>query len=258
MSKNTLGISKKTSTVAAERNSDETWLPPWTRREHNARYEFVSRFVRDSDVIDCACGSGESSLMFLESGARSVRGFDTARESVARARATFRKPGLEYEVCDGTALPVEDSSCDVFVSLETLEHIENDRGYLSEAARVLRPGGLIICSTPNRLITNPGTAITDQPWNPFHRREYSLHEFTERLRQHFDIEGIFGQNQASHTATLLLTWLANVIGTKAVVRLRQVCKCRWFVLDATRAHAVQRHDAARCEYIVITARKPRA
>jgi SAM-dependent methyltransferase len=171
---------------------------------------------------------------------------------------TFGKLGLEYNVGDGTALPVEDSSCDVFVSLETIEHIEDDRGHLSEINRVLRPGGLLLCSTPNRLITNPGTTITDPPWNRFHLREYSLDEFTGLVRKHFDIELILGQNRSSRAAHALLGWLAHLIGTKSVVRLRQIWKCRWFILDSTPAHTVQSRDVARCEYLVIVARKPAA
>jgi len=149
--------------VASERDTPEVWLPPWTIREHQARYRYARQFVVDCDVIDCACGSGESSDIFREAGARSVIGIDINDASIKAAAARYSRPGLRFAAGDGVALPVEDCSCDVLVSLETIEHIVDDRHFIREIARVLRPGGLLICSTPNRLVTNPGTTVADKP-----------------------------------------------------------------------------------------------
>jgi len=61
--------------------------------------------------------------------------------------------GQTVEICDLNAekLPYEDNTFDLVTFTEVIEHIENHRFTLSEIARVLKPGGYVILSTPNIL-----------------------------------------------------------------------------------------------------------
>jgi SAM-dependent methyltransferase len=59
------------------------------------------------------------------------------------------------------------------VSLQVVEHLWDQGLFLRECRRVLRPGGRIMVSTPNRLTFSPGR---DTPLNPFHTRELSPDE----------------------------------------------------------------------------------
>ncbi|MEM4218180.1 MAG: hypothetical protein QXZ09_09170, partial [Candidatus Methanomethylicaceae archaeon] len=61
----------------------------------------------------------------------------------------------------------------------------NPRKLLAEAVRVLKPGGRLIISTPNRTLTNPGRTISDRPFNPFHLREWDMAEFEALLCEFF-------------------------------------------------------------------------
>ncbi|MGH8825679.1 MAG: class I SAM-dependent methyltransferase, partial [Jiangellaceae bacterium] len=61
------------------------------------------------------------------------------------------------------ALPFAAGSFDVMLSLQTIEHLRDQRAFLDECARVLRPGGRLALTTPNRLTFPPG--------NPFHAHE---------------------------------------------------------------------------------------
>ena len=69
------------------------------------------------------------------------------------------------------------SAYDFVVSFQVIEHIENDGEFVREIHRVLRPGGKLILTTPNRL-----RSLTRNPW---HVREYAAAELTALVRQSF-------------------------------------------------------------------------
>jgi SAM-dependent methyltransferase len=76
-----------------------------------------------------------------------VVGLDVAPEMVARARALVPDERITFEVNDGTTVPLPDASADVVLSFTVFQHIPQValiRGYLREAGRVLRPGGLLV------------------------------------------------------------------------------------------------------------------
>ncbi len=242
---------------AVERNSKEEWLPPWTRLEHEARYAFAATFVAGKCVVDCACGSGIGSMLFASSGAADVRAIDSSEDAVRQAQASKTLPNLHVSKGDATYLDLPDNFADVFISLETIEHLENDAAVVDEAFRVLKPGGLFICSTPNRDMTNPGTSITDKPWNQFHVREYDATEFRACVERKFLIEDVCGQNPAGKWRVALGKKAASVIGTGLVVKFNKLLKCRWFVFPAPEHHAVRSISANKdYEFYVIVGRVP--
>jgi SAM-dependent methyltransferase len=75
-------------------------------------------------------------------------------------------------------LPLLDASVDVVVNFQVIEHLWDQARFVSECARVLRPSGLLMVSTPNRITFSPGR---DTPINPFHTRELNADELTELL-----------------------------------------------------------------------------
>ncbi len=153
--------------IEQERISAKAFVPPWVRFAHVARYDFAAAFVREKRVVDGACGSGYGSAMLASAGARSVLGLDIADDGLREATETYDAPNLSFRKCDLSTLDVPASSCDVFISFETIEHVPDDGAFLSGNRRALAPDGVFLCSTPNRPITNPGTSIVDRPYNRF-------------------------------------------------------------------------------------------
>jgi SAM-dependent methyltransferase len=245
------------NSVAAERLSDSEWLPPWTRLEHEARFQFTAAQVSGKYVIDCACGAGIGSNIFALNGAVMVEGIDSSPAAVLAAQQAFGLPNLRFRVGDATALPFADNSADLYISLESIEHVENDDGFVSEAFRVLKPGGMLICSTPNREVTNPGLPLTGKPWNPYHVREYTLAELTSKLSGYFAIQQVFGQNPNYPWRISLLRNLARLTGLRLPVRLNQLCKLRWLLRDSLSTHRVQPLAGNRIfEYFLVCCQKP--
>lgn len=174
--------------------------------EHEARYIFAGELVRDKSVLDVACGAGIGTHYLLTRGARSCVGLDIDAPSVAFARAAYR--GCEFAECDAANLCVADSSMDVVVSFETIEHLRDYGKFLSECRRVLKPGGILICSTPNRTISRWATD------NPFHVREFTVTEFRDMLETIFTNVELFGQkntNQLLYAGQRILSRVLHAI-----------------------------------------------
>jgi len=123
---------------------------------HLARYAFAAEFVKGKVVLDVACGWGYGSRFLFDKGARIVVGGDISAEAVECAQTFWRRQGTEFIVLDATRLPFADNSFDAIVSMETIEHLEQYKDFLSECNRVLEKGGVFICSTPNKGLGIPG------------------------------------------------------------------------------------------------------
>jgi SAM-dependent methyltransferase/glycosyltransferase involved in cell wall biosynthesis len=149
--------------------------------EHLHRYSFARDFCVDKDVLDVAGGEGYGSMM-LASVARSVIGVERDVDAVAHAKRTYMADNLAFEAGDALELPLADGSRDVIISFETLEHLSDQQRFLQEVRRVLRQGGLLIISTPDRLV-HSGIGM---PVNPHHVLELSRLEFVSLLQQTFE------------------------------------------------------------------------
>jgi 2-polyprenyl-6-hydroxyphenyl methylase/3-demethylubiquinone-9 3-methyltransferase len=104
------------------------------------------------DVADIGCGAGTQARLWAERGHR-VFGLDVNEPliSLARQRATDKGMTIRFEVGTATALPWADRTMDVCLLPELLEHVDDWQSCVREAARVLRPGGLLYLSTTNVL-----------------------------------------------------------------------------------------------------------
>jgi SAM-dependent methyltransferase len=98
-------------------------------------------------VLDLGCGAGRFVRVLAEQGADPV-GVDVAAAAIERARRNV--PGGDFRLVapDGT-LPLAHGECDLVWCSETLEHVLDVGDLLSEARRVLRPGGRLLLTTPD-------------------------------------------------------------------------------------------------------------
>ena len=72
---------------------------------------------------------------------------------------------------------IEENSVDYVVSFQVTEHIQDDNSFLKEIYRVLKPGGSVILTTPNKLMS-----LTRNPW---HIREYTTTEIKKLIKKVF-------------------------------------------------------------------------
>ena len=148
--------------------------------EHVHRYVFARELARGVDIIDIGSGEGYGSAL-LAGVARSVTGIDVDGATVAHATAKYGAPNLRFLRGSATELEgCEDRSFDVAVCFEMIEHVDDHARLLENVTRVLRPGGLLVISTPDREVYSAGGHH-----NPYHVRELSVAEFRGLLDHHF-------------------------------------------------------------------------
>ena len=157
-----------------------TALTGQTEIEHLHRYFLARTMCQGQDVLDVASGEGYGAALLAQV-ARTVVGVEIAPEAVDHAKTEYTKPNLQFLQSDARTLPLLDASVDLVVSFETIEHFDEHDQFLAEIRRVLRAGGRLIISTPDR----DNYSLVGTPANPFHVLEMTRAEFLELLQRHF-------------------------------------------------------------------------
>ena len=159
--------------------------------EHLARYGFAESLVAGKRVLDAGCGVGYGSARLARSADRVV-GLDNAREPLLTTQHEYGDSHVRLAEGDCRSLPFSNASFDVVVAFEVIEHVENWRGLLAEARRVLTPGGRLLVSTPNKVYYQQ-TRTTP---NLYHVHEFDYGEFRGELAKFFKNTTMFLENHS--------------------------------------------------------------
>lgn len=150
---------------------------------HQARYHLALRYIQPGHrILDAACGAGYGShYMAANSMCESVVGIDVSPEALQWAEEYFRSDKITFVQGDLTTAFAErlpHRQYDLITSFETLEHLADDRGFLTQLRQLLKPGGYLLLSCPNEDLV---------PWreanNPYHFRHYRTAELTQLLQE---------------------------------------------------------------------------
>jgi SAM-dependent methyltransferase len=164
-------------TLTGERTIPDLDVENYWFRRHQVVYQRLAPRCAGADVLEAGCGEGYGADL-IAGVARRVVAVDYDAAAVAHVRARY--PRVEVMQANLAELPLPDASVDVVVNFQVIEHLWDQPQFVAECARVLRPSGLLMVSTPNRITFSPGR---DTSINPFHTRELNAAELTELLRQ---------------------------------------------------------------------------
>jgi SAM-dependent methyltransferase len=153
--------------------------PTWQR--HVAAYALCAPLLPQGRVLDLGCGIGHSYALLSP---RETVGLDVDPR-------VLEGQDRETRVGDMRALPFGDGSFSAVLSVQSIEHVPDPDRVLSEARRVLVPGGVAVFVTPNRLTFG----LPDEVFDPYHYVEFSAEELRACCKSVFDrveLLGLFG------------------------------------------------------------------
>lgn len=183
---------------------------------HIATYDFALPFIEGGRVLDYGCGSGYGTHR-VAAACNQIIGVDIAQEAIDFARSRYSAPNLSFDKIqpvDQAPLPYDSASFDAVLSFQVIEHIRDAGPYLSEIARVLKPGGVFLCATPDR---STRLFSRQKPWNIWHVHEYDETDLRNALSIRFSDIKIFKMG-----------------GTDAIdIEIRRTRKLKWITLPLT-------------------------
>jgi SAM-dependent methyltransferase len=160
---------------------------------HSAQYEFIRTLLRPGDrVLDLGCGTGYGSAVLAPACAGLV-GIDYSPEAVAYAREHFGSDKCAFREGDALHTGLPDGSVDFVCTVQVIEHMANQEGFMKEVLRVLAPGGRFVAATPNKTTYSPEGKVGFA----FHHKEYHASELNDFLSRYFTqvrMHGLFGRS----------------------------------------------------------------
>jgi SAM-dependent methyltransferase len=185
----------------------------WFRR-HEAAYLELLPYCVGAVVLEAGCGEGYGAAL-IAGRARRVIGLDYDELTAAHVARAY--PVVEIVRGNLAGLPVRSGAVDVVANLQVIEHLWDQEGFLAECLRVLRPGGRLLVTTPNRITFSPGR---DTPLNPFHTRELAGAELAGMLRDAgFEVELLAGLHHGPRLKELDARFGGSIIDAQLEVAL---------------------------------------
>ncbi len=120
-------------------------------------------------IIDFGCGNGAQTIEFASLDA-SITALDINQSSLkilSDYLINNKIKNIDPRQYDGESIPLDDNSVDIVLSYEVLEHVGDEDRSMAEIHRVLRDGGEIVFSVPNKwwIFETHGAYLPLLPWN---------------------------------------------------------------------------------------------
>lgn len=143
--------------------------------------------LKGLSILDIGCGGGLISAPLARLGGE-ITAVDASEEAIGAARAHAERAGLEidFRVTTAEALAAQNARYDIVVAMEIVEHVADVQAFLTSAAALVKPAGLLLLSTINRTPKARALAIVGAEkilqWAPDGAHEYEKLVRPEEIR----------------------------------------------------------------------------
>ena len=157
--------------------------------KHLLAYEFAKNKISKKGIV-LEVGSGEGyGTSLLSKKVKKIIGLDVDKKIVIHSSEKYGSENCIFKDYNGYKLPFNKKTFDAVVSFQVIEHIQDDKNYVSEIFRVLKKSGIFILTTPNRKYR---LKDGQKPWNRLHIREYNAKTFETILKSKFQNVKVLG------------------------------------------------------------------
>lgn len=169
-------------------------------------YEFAVPYISGKIVADIGCANGYGTVE-LARHAQQITGMDYSSETVEENLKTYAdRANMDFKVAKVPPIPLPDESVDVVTAFQFIEHIHPRLDFMKDVYRVLKPGGVFLCTTPNR--------VKSIARNPFHVFEYTFPEMEAEAKKvfpKFELKGLNGNAQVNNYYADNARWARKIL-----------------------------------------------
>jgi ubiquinone/menaquinone biosynthesis C-methylase UbiE len=176
----------------------ETFICSRDTIEHLHRYAIINNYISGKIVLDIASGEGYGSNL-MSNKAAYVYGVDIDNITIQDAKLKYKKENLEFLTGSANEIPIKDNTIDVVVSFETLEHHDKHHEMMVEIKRVLKPNGILIISTPDKMYYSDERKYI----NPFHIKELYKDDFITLISNYFSKQQLLSQKYSNGNSVII-------------------------------------------------------
>jgi 2-polyprenyl-3-methyl-5-hydroxy-6-metoxy-1,4-benzoquinol methylase len=180
---------------------EKRWIMKLRSDFEKHRFSVINRAIpsakSSSRALDVGCAIGVFTNLLHQKGYEAL-GVDANEELLVFAKNRY--PHCTFKFMDALHLDLVSSSFDFVLALEIIEHLEDPCKMLESIYKVLKEGGVVLLSTPNRLslegvrgvLMENAARISWDAWDIEHKHVYTSIEITRLLQRFFRVEKVVG------------------------------------------------------------------
>lgn len=206
---------------------------------YSTRVDIAMRMMDISpsdNILEIGCGEGYYTKRLLEK-TKNVTATDISENFLSRTKANTGNRAKCYLACPAEKVPFPSETFDKIFMSEVIEHLLDWRSGMNEAYRILKPGGIIVISTPSKLsyfniLCHIKILLRNDPLDGDHIKEFSRKELSSLIKDRFSI---VDHSYTNYFPLMLPSFFEKTFGfakiKKAVVFLENILSKIFFIKE---------------------------
>lgn len=187
-------------------------------------YEFAEQYVKGKTVADIGCGTGYGTVHMAQFAEKAV-GVDYSAETIEQnKKENAHIKNLEFVHGKVPPVPLPDAAFDVVTAFQFIEHLEDRVAFIKDVKRILKPGGVFLCTTVN--------AKMSLARNPFHVHEYTFAEMEAEFKSVYnnvEVLGLQGNDRVNKYYKENARWVRSIMKWD-VLGIHKILPAKWLAL----------------------------